>query len=651
MTYGAYAYGVEPYAGLGATLGALPVTWTVLVDFTSAPTATTPTWTDISEYAGNVTVNRGKSGERDRVRAGTATVELTNIDRRFDPTYASSLYYPNIKPMRRVRILGQVAGGVTYAEFDGYIDAWVQTYDDPGDATCVLQATDAFKILSSIDTYPSVYWSEVVSDAPLSWYRLDDAQGTTAPREKMAGRDAAVFVEGSASVTFGQSGMVSRDPGTSVKVNPFVVSGSLANRAAIQPPTTAIPTGTGDFTIEFIIDDATNNSSDAYFLEVTGAGTDNDLRIGVSSGVPVGAVVVNAGMAGGGFFAGMVGSTLINDGNPHHIALVRAGGLATLYVDGVAQGSLSLPITLGPTLLLGSTSTNPNSIVNGALFSNLAMYTSALSAARILAHHDARKVGGQWNGDTTGARIIRMLDLAGWPASRRSIDTGVTTLQSATPSGSVLDYIQKVADTEQGDLFMTGDGTLRFVSRQPAYSQAPSATFGDSPGELEYQDVTFDYADSFIFNDIQVSRENGLVQRRSDASSQSSYLKRSLTLDGLLTNSDTDTAGLADFLLNTYKDPQLRPSTLSLRVLTDTTLAQWALAIDIGTIVQVRRIPQNLGSAIDVRAQVLGIRHQVRGDGKLWSITYQLSSAGVQFFLQLDAPITGPSLGSAALSY
>lgn len=104
---------------------ALP-TIAVAIAFTTNP-ASTPSWTDVTTYVAGFTYNRGRSHELENVQAGTASVMLDNRDRRFDPTYASSPYSPNVRPMRRLRIQA-VWSAVTYDLFHGYIEAWPLTY-------------------------------------------------------------------------------------------------------------------------------------------------------------------------------------------------------------------------------------------------------------------------------------------------------------------------------------------------------------------------------------------------------------------------------------------------------------------------------------------------------------------------------------------
>lgn len=114
-------------------------------------------WSDITAYARALTTRRGASraeGPVLRFEAGTMTLTLDNSDRRFDPTNTAGPYaaagVSQVTPMRQVRVIASY-GGTAYPVFTGYADEWAISYDEPGDSTCVLTATDATKVLSNYD--------------------------------------------------------------------------------------------------------------------------------------------------------------------------------------------------------------------------------------------------------------------------------------------------------------------------------------------------------------------------------------------------------------------------------------------------------------------------------------------------------------------
>lgn len=117
----------------------------------------TPVWTDVTAYVLSGKTSRGASrldGPILRYEAGTASIVLDNRDRRFDPSNLSGPYVSagvtEVTAMRAIRVRATY-GGTTYDLFRGYIDAWDIAWEDPNWSTATVTATDAFKVLASID--------------------------------------------------------------------------------------------------------------------------------------------------------------------------------------------------------------------------------------------------------------------------------------------------------------------------------------------------------------------------------------------------------------------------------------------------------------------------------------------------------------------
>jgi hypothetical protein len=81
-------------------------------------------WTDISPYLLDADWdNGGRQYELDQAQAGTMSVKLYNSDRRFEPEYASGAYYPNVVPLRRIRLrIGE--NTVTNPSFETDTSGW-----------------------------------------------------------------------------------------------------------------------------------------------------------------------------------------------------------------------------------------------------------------------------------------------------------------------------------------------------------------------------------------------------------------------------------------------------------------------------------------------------------------------------------------------
>lgn len=122
--------------------------------------AVTPSWSaDITPYLRAWSSSRGTARELTRVEAGTASVTLDNLDGRFTPMSTSSMFYPNLLPMRRMRLRANIGGwGASWGESYGgtvlpiwtmFVESWPAAFPSVGDdQTVTVGLVDGFKVLS-----------------------------------------------------------------------------------------------------------------------------------------------------------------------------------------------------------------------------------------------------------------------------------------------------------------------------------------------------------------------------------------------------------------------------------------------------------------------------------------------------------------------
>jgi hypothetical protein len=110
--------------------------------------STAATWgADITPYVRGFSISRGTSTELQRTETGRGTLTLDNRDGRFSPMNSLSPYYPNILPMRRIRIRA-IWNAVTYPVFQGYIAGWPLSFPAKKDQIANLELVDGFAILA-----------------------------------------------------------------------------------------------------------------------------------------------------------------------------------------------------------------------------------------------------------------------------------------------------------------------------------------------------------------------------------------------------------------------------------------------------------------------------------------------------------------------
>src|SRR6266542_562576 len=160
----------------------------VEIDWTSNPLAVPSAWTDVTSRVRGFSFDYGRQRELDRTEVGSGTILFKNLDRAFDPSHTGSPYYPNVVPMRHVRIRA-THHGTTYSIARGFIRSFPQTWPGKVAAEVPVEFEDAFSVLARMNL--TAYSAEVLADNPLAYWRHRESLGTTALDE--AGNSAGPF--------------------------------------------------------------------------------------------------------------------------------------------------------------------------------------------------------------------------------------------------------------------------------------------------------------------------------------------------------------------------------------------------------------------------------------------------------------------------
>lgn len=252
------------------------------------------------------------------------------------------------------------------------------------------------------------YSSEVLADSPLVYWRQGEASGTSVVDSSGNNRGGSY----NNSPTLGVTGLLTGDSDTAVTYNgttQYAESGfsSWMNVSVI--------------TLEAVI--KTTATSGTVFGR---GGSNRNYRIGISSGKAF--IELNTGS-----FPILIGSTAVNDGNPHHIAGTWDGTTIRLYVDGVADGTLASGGTLSAAgNVLRVAQRSGDSFFAGTV-DECALYGTALSSTRIAAHATAAFTSSNTTG--TLATTLSGATLAASGAERFT-GTLASTLAGATLAGS-----------------------------------------------------------------------------------------------------------------------------------------------------------------------------------------------------------------------
>lgn len=584
---------------------------TAKLEFSVDPLSdTTPAWTNITQYVQAMSWFGGVSKDTDAPEAGGATFVLKNLQRRFEPEYASGAYYPNIVPGRRFRVT-VTADGVNYTQGIYYAREWKVEYPDPGSgySFVTVSCTDGFWRLSQdhvgymspveFETYEDL----VKSDNPFAFYLLNDANTNQM------------------TAVVGPNG---RYVGQMDDVLPNPVTGS-PDRAAqpadtpfAQPPYARAPiqnidtwSDIGVVALECV---ATMNNG----LQILAAGpwvsasSAYQFSLGNGSGV----VRINTG-AGDSDLRADMGT---RPTGTHHHCMTFDGLTLSYYLDGALQVTntrtgIIQPSADGLIYVIDGHTTTAN---NMPVVSSVAFYTSVLPPDRIAAHADAALNRG-YAASTAGTRVAALATDPLW--STAGIPSGSVTVNATFQHGQpVIDEINTAVSAEApGSLFYFND------AGNPAYESlldtwTPAATFGDSGSEVRYSQIDLAYDDD-LMNSVTIGGEGITGTTHTDAQSISDYGNRGLDMSDLPLAFQSDAELLAQTYIDRFSTPAFRCESLTLNG-QDANARLQILTRELGDVIRVRRRGEG-GVPIDIVTRILRKEKSVDVNGNLlctWSL-------------------------------
>lgn len=246
-----------------------------------------------------------------------------------------------------------------------------------------------------------------------------------------------------------------------------------------------------------------------------------------------------------------------------------------------------------------------------------------------------------------GARISTLLALPEISyTDATDLDTGTVTLvDEPIPDQTVLlDYLQDIAATEQGYLFVKGDGVLRFSNRLGTIiTTAPFFMSDDGTGDADYETLSVLYGQEQLYNRIACTPVDSLVAFvADDAFSQAEYGVSVLFLDGLLC-SDADAQILASYLLPLYSEPQYRFDSVSLSFAgakVPVGVQQQIMALDLGSVLRVRKsFAVGTPTTLTQNLSIEGISHTITPTAH--NITFRTAVRQIASPWTLDDPTLG----------
>lgn len=206
------------------------------------------------------------------------------------------------------------------------------------------------------------YRNAVLADNPLTYWQLDEAVGTTTAADAAGTPQNGTFE----NVTLGQTSAFS-NLGTCGSFNG-------TNSRVVTPFDASFNLGSGNFSVELWYRTSVTSRGDLYNFKSSG-----DFGIFANNG--------GSGLIGG-YHNGNLPSYNAGINAWHHVVYTRSGTTITLYVDGVsrATGTDSQTMSSSASIVLGS---NAGAFWFNGLIDEVAYYSTALGADRVLAHYNA----------------------------------------------------------------------------------------------------------------------------------------------------------------------------------------------------------------------------------------------------------------------
>lgn len=248
----------------------------------------------------------------------------------------------------------------------------------------------------------------------------------------------------------------------------------------------------------------------------------------------------------------------------------------------------------------------------------------------------------------TGSRVDYVLDAINWSTEQRAIDAGRATLgtQPIEANENALNYLQKVASSDPGLLFISKNGSVTFDDRSTTPTSDSLVVLGGTG--IPVQSIQVVYGTENLYNEIVLGRTSGGTATAQDAESINSYGARNYTETGLLLSTDAQLAELAVVYAQRYSTPEYRFETVEvgLHKLDEAEQAQM-LALELGSICKVIFTPNNIGDPIEQFLQVIRIKHSVLPQSHFMELGFQALDYAA---LVLDDPEFG-KLDTYSLSW
>ena len=233
--------------------------------------------------------------------------------------------------------------------------------------------------------------------------------------------------------------------------------------------------------------------------------------------------------------------------------------------------------------------------------------------------------------EDSGQRITDVLDSdARFWTDGRDIATGDSTLAAGTATGTVIEYLNTVARSEGGVVFVGRDGDLVFRNRLFAVTETP-VTLSDDGTDVDYESLVRQTSGESL-RTVAFGERNGTRLERESTLGLLRFGFRALDLGTLLLLTDDDVNDRLDFELTLRAQP--KPTVREVRVSQLRATNTDVLGLELGDPVIVEFTPPSVAQLTEPGV-ALNLRHDFTvGSG--WRTTIGMQPATLTGFMILD---------------
>jgi hypothetical protein len=247
---------------------------------------------------------------------------------------------------------------------------------------------------------------------------------------------------------------------------------------------------------------------------------------------------------------------------------------------------------------------------------------SASDGFRLFQMANISTVTGGVASQTTSARVNAILDQVSFPASMRTISTGLNTcIADPGTNRTSLAAIKNAEVSETGAFYMNGSGTAIFKNRTDVMnSLAKTPVAFNQTGGIPYRNLVFAFDDKLIINQANFARVGGSVQSVQNTASVNKYFPHSITQTDLVAETDSLVNNIALEYVATRHDTSIRIDEMVVDLLDPAVPTNTMIGLDYFDNLLITNIQPD-GSTIVKNLQYQGIQWDITPNKMMATIT------------------------------